>query len=75
MSVTYNVLRSIRTVIQYYLNSFVFPLTMEHHHDKISVSGQDLGGDMLFGRRVGFSGTPSDLLPEDTWLSKAAAFG
>ena len=33
--------------------------------EKISASGQDLGGEMLFGRRVGFSGTPSDLLPEE----------
>ena len=65
MSVTYNLLKSIPTVIQYYLHTFVFPLTMEHHHDKISASGQDLGGDMLFGKRVGFSGTPSDLLPEE----------
>ena len=65
MSVTYNLLRHIPQVTQYYLDSFVFPLTMEHHHDKISASGQDLGGDMLFGKRVGFSGTPSDLLPEE----------
>jgi hypothetical protein len=65
MSVTYNLLRNIPRVIQYYLDKFVFPLTMEHHHEKISASGQDLGGEMLFGRRVGFSGTPSDLLPEE----------
>ena len=30
---------------------------------KLSASGQSVGGDMLVGRRVGFSGTPSDLLP------------
>lgn len=30
---------------------------------KISASGQELGGEMLFQRRLGFSGTPSDLLP------------
>jgi hypothetical protein len=65
MSVTYNLLRNIPPVIKYYLDSFVFPLVMEHHHEKISASGQDLGGEMLFGRRVGFSGTPSDLLPEE----------
>lgn len=65
MGVTYNLLRNIPQVIEYYLDSFVFPLTMEHHHEKISASGQDLGGEMLFGRRVGFSGTPSDLLPEE----------
>lgn len=65
MSVTYNLLRRIPQVIQYYLDTFVFPLTMEHHHEKVSASGQDLGGEMLFSRRVGFSGTPSDLLPEE----------
>jgi hypothetical protein len=65
MSVTYNLLRNIPPVIQYYLDNFVFPLTMEHHHEKISASGQDLGGEMLFRKRVGFSGTPSDLLPEE----------
>jgi hypothetical protein len=65
MSVTYNLLHRLPSVIQYYLDTFVFPLTMEHHHDKVSASGQDLGGDMLFGKRVGFSGTPSDLLPEE----------
>jgi Protein of unknown function (DUF3638)/Protein of unknown function (DUF3645) len=65
MEVTYNLLKNTPQVIEYYLDSFVFPLTMEHHHEKISASGQDLGGEMLFGRRVGFSGTPSDLLPEE----------
>lgn len=65
MGVTYALLGRIPQVIQYYLDTFVFPLTMEHHHDKISASGQDLGGEMIFGRRVGFSGTPSDLLPEE----------
>jgi len=65
MGVTYNLLKNIPQVMQYYLDTFVFPLTMEHHHEKVSASGQDLGGDMLFGRRVGFSGTPSDLLPEE----------
>ena len=65
MGVTYRLLRNIPQAMEYYLDSFVFPLVMEHHHEKISASGQDLGGEMLFGRRVGFSGTPSDLLPEE----------
>jgi hypothetical protein len=30
---------------------------------KLAVNGQDLGGALLFDRRLGFSGTPSDLLP------------
>lgn len=29
----------------------------------VCVSLQELGGDVLFGRRIGFSGTPSDLMP------------
>ena len=65
MGVTYNLLKNLPNVMQFYLDTFVFPLVMEHHHEKVSASGQDLGGDMLFGRRVGFSGTPSDLLPEE----------
>lgn len=32
---------------------------------KLMASGCDLGGDMLFGTRLGFSGTPSDLLPPE----------
>lgn len=64
VSVTYNLIRRIPQVRKYCLDKFVFPLTMEHRHEKVSASGQDLGGGMLFGRRVGFSGTPSDLLLE-----------
>jgi hypothetical protein len=30
---------------------------------KLAANGQDLGGSLLFERRLGFSGTPSDLLP------------
>ena len=52
MNVTYGLLKNLPEAIEYYLNSFVFPLTMELHHEKICASGQDLGGDMLFGRFV-----------------------
>ena len=36
---------------------------MRHQVTKLSANGNDLGGSQLFGRRLGFSGTPSDLLP------------
>lgn len=36
---------------------------MEFRPLKLSASGQELGGSLLFERRFGFSGTPSDLLP------------
>lgn len=51
--------------IHYYLSKFVFPAHMRSQKIKVSASGQALGGDMLVGRRVGFSGTPSDLLPKE----------
>lgn len=51
--------------IQHYLLNFVFPAYMQHQVLKVSSSGQDLGGDMLFAQRVGFSGTPSSLLPRE----------
>ena len=50
-------------VIHYYLTEIIFPMVMRHQNLKLSASGQELGGDMLFGSRLGFSGTPSDLLP------------
>ena len=49
-----------------YLEEIVFPRFMEHQVIKLSASGQELGGSMLFTHhRIGFSGTPSDLLPLD----------
>jgi hypothetical protein len=36
---------------------------MQRQKTKIQANGVDLGSDMLFGVRCGFSGTPSDLLP------------
>ena len=39
MDTAYKLLRHISHALQYYLNSFVFPLTFEHHLEKISASG------------------------------------
>eukprot|EP01038_Epipyxis_sp_PR26KG_P004031 gene4031-5768_t len=52
-------------VIHYYLQKTIFPMYMRSQRMKISASGQAVGGDMLVGKRVGFSGTPSDLLPQE----------
>ena len=49
----------------HYLTNTIFPKHMRSQHTKISACGQAVGGDMLFGRRLGFSGTPSDLLPKE----------
>ena len=50
-------------VVRFYLSELVFPEHLAHQHMKLSANGQDLGGDMLFSRRIAFSGTPSSLLP------------
>ena len=52
-------------VLHHYLSKFIFPEHMKTQRSKLSASGQSVGGDMLVGRRVGFSGTPSDLLPKE----------
>jgi hypothetical protein len=52
-------------IIHYYLSKTIFPTHTRAQRVKISASGQSIGGDMLVGRRVGFSGTPSDLLPAE----------
>jgi len=49
-----------------YLQHVVFPMTngpMWFESRKLQASGIDVGGNMLFDRVLGFSGTPSRLLP------------
>jgi hypothetical protein len=59
----YTMLGRLPHIIHHYLTVFVFPEVMKHQGMKLSASCQELGGNMLFSRRLGFSGTPSDLLP------------
>lgn len=59
----YTLLQHHPDTIQFYLESFIFPAYTDSKVMKLSAAGQELGGEMMFGRRVGFSGTPSDLLP------------
>jgi hypothetical protein len=62
----FDLLFKVPAVIHWYLEEIVFPRFMEHQIIKLSASGQELGGAMLFTHhRIGFSGTPSDLLPLD----------
>ena len=65
MDKLFDLLRFEPLVIHYYLQRTIFPNYMRSQRLKISASGQAVGGDMLVGRRVGFSGTPSDLLPQE----------
>ena len=61
----YHLLRKLPSCVHYLLEQVVFPSFMQHQLHKLSASGQELGGSMIFDRRIGFSGTPSDLLPLD----------
>jgi hypothetical protein len=63
MQKLYKLLKFLPDAIHWYLTEFIFPTYMRHQQIKISESGQAIGGEMLFQRRIGFSGTPSDLLP------------
>ncbi len=49
--------------VMYYLNDLIFPEVLAYQGLKLSACGQELGGDMLFKKKIGFSGTPSDILP------------
>ena len=65
MDKLYALLKLEPSVVHDYLQKSIFPVHMRSQRMKISASGQTVGGDMLVGKRVGFSGTPSDLLPEE----------
>jgi hypothetical protein len=61
----HRVLSRLPEVIYHYLCCHVFPKIMAFQEIKASACGHELGSSMLFGRRIGFSGTPSNLLPID----------
>ncbi|CAH0482965.1 unnamed protein product [Peronospora belbahrii] len=52
-------------VVYYYVRQHVFPSCMNFQKLKISACGHELGSNSLFANRIGFSGTPSNLLPMD----------
>lgn len=43
--------------IHFYLENFIFPAYMDSKILKLSAAGQELGGEMIFKRRIGFSGS------------------
>ena len=57
MNQLFNLLRKLPDIIHWYLLEMIFPLYMRHPNIKLSVCGQELGGEILFRRRMGFSGT------------------
>jgi hypothetical protein len=61
--VLFPLLRNLPHTVMHYLNDLIFPEVLAYQGLKLSACGQELGGDMLFRRKIGFSGTPSDILP------------
>lgn len=57
MNQLFNLLRKLPDIIHWYLLEMIFPSYMRHQNIKLSVCGQELGGEILFRRRMGFSGT------------------
>ncbi|KAF4705627.1 hypothetical protein FOZ62_029252, partial [Perkinsus olseni] len=49
----------------YYLFNVAFPAALSHTPGVLVASGQELGSPLLFHHRLGFSGTPNDLLPTE----------
>ena len=63
LDLAYEVLKSSPFLMEFYLHE-LFPRLLRHCDSKLSANGQDLGGDILCSSRLGFSGTPNDLLPK-----------
>lgn len=63
LDLLYRILLHCPHVVRFYLANLVFPEHLAHQHMKLSANGQDVGGELLFSRRIAFSGTPSSLLP------------
>jgi len=65
MQQLFELMRRLPSAVHFYLQNSIFPAFMRFQDEKLSSSGQDLGGSILFGQRIGFSGTPSDLMPKE----------
>ncbi len=63
MQLLFALMQRLPHIIGEYLDRLIFPPELAHQGAKLSASGQELGGDILFRTKLGFSGTPSDLLP------------
>eukprot|EP00913_Durusdinium_trenchii_P010835 g10164.t1 len=62
VALVYSVMKTSPFLMEFHLHQ-VFPALLKHADAKLSANGQDLGGEVLSSSRLGFSGTPNDLLP------------
>lgn len=61
----HNLIAKLTGVVYFYLRQHIFPSCMNFQTLKLSACGHELGSNSLFAKRIGFSGTPSNLLPLD----------
>eukprot|EP00930_Biecheleria_cincta_P027556 TRINITY_DN19334_c0_g1_i1.p1 TRINITY_DN19334_c0_g1~~TRINITY_DN19334_c0_g1_i1.p1 ORF type:complete len:4939 (-),score=993.22 TRINITY_DN19334_c0_g1_i1:298-13221(-) len=61
----FELFRKLPSAIHFYLESNIYPNFMRFQEQKFSASGQEMGGSILFKQRLGFSGTPSELMPRE----------
>ena len=64
MALVFDVLKSHSEVIDYYLHTILFPKFMRFQKVKLQASAQEIGSQMMFHNRLGFSGTPSNVIPK-----------
>jgi len=69
MTAAYRAIQHSKLACRDYLWRYAFPETLSLRPAKLAASGQELGGDAIFGSRLGFSGTPNDLVPADLGTS------
>lgn len=55
--------RMLPQVVQYHLNTNVFPAVTPAQQVKLSTSGHDLGSGLVWKTVLGFTGTPSEMVP------------
>jgi hypothetical protein len=67
MKKLYGFLSNHPDTIHFYLENFIFPAYMDSKILKLSAAGQELGGEMLFKRRIGFSGWCSQITSSYLW--------
>lgn len=60
----FDLLHKLPDTVHWYLEHTVFPTYTQHQHIKLSASGQELGGSMLFDQRIGFSGARAIYSPD-----------
>lgn len=62
MHIIHDLIAQVPAAVVYYLQQIVFPVSLRHKVSKVTTNGMELGS-MIFGQVIGFSGTPSNMLP------------